>query len=95
MLDKRSRDNYKEGGDGYGLLYKLSLIDVLELICFYQIDLTMVLPVYTIHVHEAGGDSIMYVCLLIMLLSIASLIQFVCTDTTLLMTMHSLHYRIS
>lgn len=54
----------------------------------------MVLPLYTIHVHEAGGDSVMYVCLPIMLLSIASLIQFVCTDTTLLMTMHSLHYRI-
>lgn len=67
-----------EGGDGYGLLYKLSLIDVLELICFYQIDLTMVLPVYTIHVHEAGGDSIMYVCLPIMLLSIASVLDSIC-----------------
>lgn len=67
-----------EGGDGYGLLYKLSLIDVLELICFYQIDLTMVLPLYTIHVHEAGGDSIMYVCLLIMLLSIASVLDSIC-----------------
>lgn len=38
----------------------------------------MVLPVYTIQVHEAGGDSVMYVCLPIMLLSIESVLDSIC-----------------